>query len=171
MKVLFVSDSHGLTAELEQLVEKHRDEIDFFIHCGDSELDPDHPALQNYVVVGGNCDFDERFSEDIVKKVGNKTIFITHGHKYSVKSSLMRLAYKAREANADIACFGHSHILGAEMVQGILFINPGSIRLPRGRKEKTYVIVEIVEAGYEFQVYDLNSGEMKELTQHFSLPI
>ena len=109
MKVLFVSDSHGLTAELEMLVEKHQDEVELFIHCGDSELDPDHPALQNYVVVGGNCDFDDRFSEDIVKKIGNKTIFITHGHKYSVKSSLMKLAYKAREANADIACFGHSH--------------------------------------------------------------
>ena len=170
MKVLFVSDSHGLTAELEILVEKHQGEVEFFIHCGDSELSPDHPALQNYVVVGGNCDFDDRFSEDIVKKIGNKTIFITHGHKYSVKSSLMKLAYKAREANADIACFGHSHFLGAEMEQGILFINPGSIRLPRGRKEKTYVIVEIVEAGYELRVYDLNSGEMKELTQHFSLP-
>ena len=57
------------------------------------------------------------------------------------------------------------------MAQGILFINPGSIRLPRGRKEKTYVIVEIVEEGYELHVYDLNSGEIKELTQHFSLPI
>jgi uncharacterized protein len=170
MKVLFVSDSHGLTAELEILVEKHQGEVELFIHCGDSELAPDHPALQNYVVVGGNCDFDDRFSEDIVKKIGNKTIFITHGHKYSVKSSLMKLAYKAREANADIACFGHSHFLGAEMAQGILFINPGSIRLPCGRKEKTYVIVEIVEAGYELRVYDLNSGEMKELTQHFSLP-
>ena len=170
MKVLFVSDSHGLTAELEMLVEKHQDEVDLFIHCGDCELAPDHPALQNYVVVGGNCDFDDRFSEDIVEKIGNKTIFITHGHKYSVKSSLMKLAYKAREANADIACFGHSHFLGAEMAQGIFFINPGSIRLPRGRKEKTYVIIEIVEAGYDLRVYDLNSGEMKELTQHFSLP-
>jgi uncharacterized protein len=171
MKVLFVSDSHGLTAELEMLVEKHQDEVDLFIHCGDSELDPGHPALKNYVAVSGNCDFDDGFSEDIVRKIGNKTIYITHGHKYSVKSGLMRLSYKAREANADIACFGHSHILGAEMAQGILFINPGSIRLPRGRKEKTYVIVEIVEAGYKVHVYDLNTGELKELTRHFPLSI
>jgi putative phosphoesterase len=171
MKVLFVSDSHGLTAELEKLVEKHQEDVDLFIHCGDSELDPDHPALKNYVVVSGNCDFDDRFSEDIVKKIGNQTIFITHGHKYSVKSDLMRLAYKARETSADIACFGHSHVLGAEMVQGILFINPGSIKLPRGRTEKTYVIVEIIEEGYELHVFDLYSGELKELAQHFSLPI
>ena len=45
MKVLFVSDSHGLTAELEKLVENHQDEVDLFIHCGDSELDPDDPAI------------------------------------------------------------------------------------------------------------------------------
>lgn len=169
MKVLFVSDSHGLTTELEKLVEKHQNEVDLFIHCGDSELDPDHPALKNYVVVGGNCDFDERYSEDIVKKIGNKTIFITHGHKYSVKSSLIRLAYKAKEVDADIVCFGHSHYLGAEMHQEILFINPGSIRLPRGRMERTYVIVEIVEDGYQLQVYDIDKGELQDLAQRFSL--
>ena len=45
MKVLFVSDSHGLTAELEILVEKHQDEVDLFIHCGDSELAPDRSCF------------------------------------------------------------------------------------------------------------------------------
>lgn len=167
MKVLFVSDSHGLTKELEKIVEKHQNEVQVFIHCGDSELAPDHPALENYVVVGGNCDFDEQFSGDIVKKVGDKTIFITHGHKYSVKSNLMKIAYKAREVDADIVCFGHSHYLGAEMDRGILFINPGSIRLPRGRMEKTYVIVDITEEGYQLHVFDVNKGELKELAQTF----
>ena len=39
MKVLIVSDSHGLTTELEKLMENYQDEVDLFIHCGDSELD------------------------------------------------------------------------------------------------------------------------------------
>ena len=168
MKVLFVSDSHGLTTELEKIVEKHQNDVQLFFHCGDSELTSDHPALKDFIVVGGNCDFDERFSEDIVHKIGDKTLFITHGHKYSVKSSLMKMAYKAREIGAEIVCFGHSHYLGAEMDRGILFINPGSIRLPRGRLEKTYVILDIGEKAYQLHVYDLNKGELPELAQVFS---
>ena len=89
MKVLIVSDSHGLTAELEKLMENYRDEVDFFIHCGDSELEADDRAIHSFVAVRGNCDFDERFPEEIVKKIGDRTLFITHGHRYSVKSNLM----------------------------------------------------------------------------------
>ncbi|MCQ6273483.1 metallophosphoesterase [Bacillus sp. V3B] len=169
MKVLIVSDSHGLTKELEKLIEKHHGEVDTFIHCGDSELDPDDPALKNFIIVRGNCDFDERFPEDRIKTIGNRTILITHGHRYSVKSSLMKLSYKAKEVLADIACFGHSHQLGAEMVHGTLFINPGSIRLPRGRREKTYVILAISEESYQLKVYDIDKGEISELSQVFSL--
>ena len=53
MKVLIVSDSHGLTEELEKLIEKHQGEVEFFIHCGDSELEPDDPAIKNYVALSG----------------------------------------------------------------------------------------------------------------------
>ena len=69
-------------------------------------------------------------------KIGDRTLFITHGHRHSVKSNLMVLSYRAKEVGADIACFGHSHQLGAEMVNGTLFINPGSIRLPTWKKRK-----------------------------------
>lgn len=169
MKVLLVSDSHGLTSELETLMEKHQHDVDLFIHCGDSELETNHPALKNYVTVKGNCDFGQPFPEEVIKKMGNHPIFITHGHHYSVKSNLMRLSYKAEEVSADIVCFGHSHQLGAEMIQGTLFINPGSIRLPRGRLEKTYVILEILDNKYRVKVYEIEKGELPYLTQDFPL--
>ena len=59
-------------------------------------------------------------------------------------------------------------ILGAEMIDGILFINPGSIRYPRGRKERTYVILEITEDSYVLKVYDTVKGEIIDLAQNFS---
>ncbi|OQP19103.1 YfcE family phosphodiesterase, partial [Geobacillus zalihae] len=34
MKAVIVSDSHGLTAELAEIVNRHRHEADLFIHCG-----------------------------------------------------------------------------------------------------------------------------------------
>jgi uncharacterized protein len=165
MKVLIVSDSHGLTTELEKIIEKHENEVDLFIHCGDSELEADERAINNFITVRGNCDFDERFPEDTIKKLAGRTLFITHGHHYSVKSNLMRLSHRAKEVSADIACFGHSHQLGVEMVEDILFINPGSIRLPRGRRERTYVVLEILEKAYYLKVYDIDKGEIIELAQ------
>lgn len=170
MRVLIVSDSHGLTKELDHLIEKHKD-VDYFIHCGDSELEPDSPSIQSFLTVRGNCDFNERFPEELVKEIGDRTLFVTHGHLFSVKSSLQRLSYRAKELSADIVCFGHSHFLGVEMIEETLFINPGSIRLPRGRMERTYVILEILEGSYQFDVYEIELGKIQELSQNFPLSI
>jgi uncharacterized protein len=167
MKVLIVSDSHGLTSELEKLTMKHNGEVDLFIHCGDSELEANHPAIKNFIIVRGNCDIDTRIPEENLKDFGGHKIFITHGHRYSVKNSLMKLSYRASEVSADIVCFGHSHQLGAEMVKSTLFINPGSIRLPRGRVERTYVILEINDGTYGLKVFDYDKGEITQLEQTF----
>jgi putative phosphoesterase len=169
MKVLIVSDSHGLTVELEKIKERHKEEAELFIHCGDSELEADHPAMMDYVTVRGNCDADQRIPNETVEEVNSRRILVTHGHLYSVKTDLMKLSYKAREASADIVCFGHTHYLGAEMVYDTLFINPGSIRLPIGRRERTYVIVEIVEHAYNIKVYDYDKGELSDLERTFLL--
>lgn len=166
-KVLVISDSHGLTNELIRIKEKHKDEVDLLLHCGDSELSAIDPALDGFIVVRGNCDFDEKFPEDSVQTVGDTNIMITHGHRYQVKSTLTSLSYRAQELDAKIVCFGHSHILGAEMLNGILFLNPGSIRLPRQRKEKTYCIIELIDDKIILYVYDINLGLLTELNHEF----
>ncbi|MFB6467942.1 metallophosphoesterase family protein [Cytobacillus sp. Hz8] len=168
-KILIVSDSHGLTNELKQIKSKHQDEVDIMIHCGDSELNADNPIVNDFLMVRGNCDYDTNFPYDLVENYGGSNIFVTHGHRYSVKSSLMNLMYRAIELDAKIVCFGHSHILGAEMLKGILFLNPGSICLPRGRRERTYIILAVKENAYDIQVFDFDQGELQELRQTFSL--
>lgn len=168
-KVLIVSDSHGFTKELEVLRERHFQEVDLMIHCGDSQLMPDDKAIAGYLTVMGNCDFGGYPLETIAEVSGRK-IFVTHGHRYSVKTSLMSLKYKAEEVKADIVCFGHSHILGAEVVGGKLFLNPGSIRLPRERLEKTYMILELNDEKIKLSVFELNGHELKNLEREFVLP-
>ncbi|MED4203150.1 metallophosphoesterase family protein [Neobacillus mesonae] len=167
-KVLIVSDSHGLTKELEFIRERHLQEVDLMIHCGDSQLMPDNKAITGYFTVAGNCDFGS-FPEELISDVAGKKFFITHGHRYSVKSSLMPLKYKAQEVSADIVCFGHSHVLGAEVVDGTLFVNPGSIRLPRGRSEKTYVILDLLDNRIKMSVYESNGREIAGLASDFTL--
>lgn len=167
-KVLVVSDSHGMTKELEVIRERHQQEVDLMIHCGDSQLEPDHQALAGYFTVGGNCDWSG-FPDELVKDIGGRKFFITHGHHYSVKTSLMSIKYKAEEAGADIVCFGHSHVLGAEVVEGRLYLNPGSIRMPRERLEKTYVILDLQQERVTMTVYELSGREISGLSRQFLL--
>jgi uncharacterized protein len=92
--------------------------------------------------VRGNCDRDTRFPASVVVEVQGKTVLAVHGHEHSVKHSLMGLYYYAQECEADVVLFGHSHLYGAEMKDGILFLNPGSTMQPRGGKVATYAVVE-----------------------------
>lgn len=169
MKVLIVSDSHGMVSELGELKKRHKDEVDLFLHCGDSELPATETVIEGFVTVQGNCDFEEKYPTEFIQQANGKNIFITHGHLYGVKSSVQRLLYRAKEVGADIVCFGHSHYLGMEMIEDVLFINPGSLRLPRGRMEKTYVILTIEKDKLITEVYDYSVGQLSELTLEYPL--
>jgi uncharacterized protein len=142
MKALIVSDSHGSAAELAMLKEKYANEVDILFHCGDSELSSLDLAVQGYGIVKGNCDFGVDFPNDITKDVKGTRFYITHGHLYGINTSLQRILYRAKEVEANIVCFGHSHVRGAEIIDDILFLNPGSVLLPRLYKEKTYALLE-----------------------------
>ncbi|WP_026693736.1 metallophosphoesterase [Peribacillus kribbensis] len=168
MKALIMSDSHGLEDEVILLKERHQD-ADLFIHCGDSELDFGHEALKSLEYVKGNCDFDSRFPEVISHKFGDYQFLITHGHLFNVKMTLMNLQYKAEEEEADIICFGHSHIAGSELIDGRLFINPGSIRLPKGIREKTYVLLEAENRDVSVSFYTLEGKPLETLSQTYHL--
>lgn len=167
MKVLIISDSHGQTDVLHHVKERHLSEVDTIIHCGDSELKKDDSALKHMIVVRGNCDVETSFKNDHIEELDDITFFVTHGHLYSVKSTLMKLKYKAEEMDANVVCFGHSHIAGAEMVDGILFINPGSISLPKMRKEKTYAILNIAKGQANVDFYDENGDLLTNMSTAF----
>jgi uncharacterized protein len=166
MKIVIMSDTHS-DRDIIGKVTSYYPEADYYIHCGDSELAANDVALQNVHKVGGNCDHDAAYEDDVLLAVGEKNLYITHGHLYNVKSSLMTLAYRAEEVGADIVCFGHSHVLGVEKLNSTLFINPGSLKLPRGRKEKTFVVLEMIGETYVVKCLDENNNLMDEF--HYSI--
>ena len=139
MKIVVMSDSHGDTETVEAVSSLSANAT---FHCGDSELSFDHPSLHIMHKVRGNCDFDSRFPSSVIVEVEGKRVLAVHGHEHNVKESMMGLYYYAKESRADIVLFGHSHLFGAEMKDGILFLNPGSTMQPRGGKEATYAVVE-----------------------------
>ncbi|MBD1381164.1 metallophosphoesterase family protein [Metabacillus arenae] len=169
MKALIMSDSHGLTEEVQLIKERHQGEVDAVFHCGDSELPLCEPTLEKIHIVMGNCDYDQKLPEEIIVDIKGVRFFVTHGHLHNVKSTLMNVKYRAEETNAQVVCFGHSHIAGVDYIDGILFLNPGSIHLPRVRREKTYAILEIEENKATVQFFEDSGKQVNELTHHFSL--
>lgn len=160
-KILVMSDSHGLTRRVETIANRH--EVDVQIHCGDSELGEDANELTGLVVVKGNCDWIGDFPEEKIIEIDGRRIYITHGHLYGVKSSLMQLQYRALEVEADIALFGHSHIAYCEQIDNQLFVNPGSIRQPRNWPVPSYCIISWQERSeVSVMFYDIEGNEITD---------
>ncbi len=160
MKMLIVSDNHGWDSILLELKRRYEGKVDVLIHCGDSELDAENPAVEGFAMVRGNCDLEDKYPNDLLESAEDCRVFITHGHRYNVKMALTNLAMKAKEMGADFVFFGHSHTAGVEMVDGVLYLNPGSISLPRGRSEKTYAIVEVTKSNITARFFDEKHQEV-----------
>lgn len=164
MKVCIVSDSHGMTERMEQVIRRHPD-IDLLIHAGDHANDAKTVQDLTVKTVCGNCDHpDSAVSEELFGLHGIR-LLVTHGHKYRVKESLLPLLYRAKEAEAEIVVFGHSHVPVIVEEEGILLLNPGSLSYPRGGFQvPSYSILEMEpsEAGVQVSIqhYDLNGVPM-----------
>ena len=129
MKTFVVlSDSHGRKKNVEKLLPLFA-ENDYVVHLGDGSSDMrdffrDNP--DKTYVMKGNCDFSYGL-EEIVIEAENVRIFCCHGHKYGVKSTLARLAARAKELDCSVALYGHTHRADITQQDGVLLVNPGSV--------------------------------------------
>lgn len=167
MKYLVVSDNHGDRECLVTIYHQFKDQVDYFIHCGDSELPGDDELWQVFQVVQGNCDYDERYQKEQVIETPSDRIFVTHGHRYQVNYSLTTLGMKAQEVAASIVLFGHTHRLGCEMMCSRLFLNPGSISQPRGLPIKSFAVISSTPETFDIQYYDRTCQPVEDLQFSF----
>ncbi|MBB6448314.1 hypothetical protein HNR44_000263 [Geomicrobium halophilum] len=160
MKWLVVSDTHGDREGLKMLRERHDGDVSAIFHCGDSELASDDPLLQSLYVVTGNTDLRGEFPEEEEIQWGGVRIWMTHGHLYQVKSTNQVLQDKATEKNAQLVLHGHSHFAGAYEKDGIIYVNPGSLTLPKRPKQATYAIITVMDEQIQaVRFYEKESGE------------
>ena len=139
MKLLVCSDSHRTLTYMRRAV--LAEQPDLFIHLGDHEDDaqqlsrefPTLPLLQ----VCGNCDAGWS-DEQRTATLGGAVFFLTHGHRYGVKYSLLRAELAAREAGANVLLFGHTHIPLCDWHNGLWIVNPGAC----GGRTPTYAVIE-----------------------------
>ncbi len=177
MKIMFISDIHGSIKFLNKAISRFIEEdADKLVILGDitegSYAQPDYfynpvevvQLLNEYkdkiIAVRGNCDreADQRLFEFSILsnyeeiQLGDRKIFATHGHNYS-KSNMPKLN------KGDIFIHGHLHTPIAEVNNGIYYLNPGSISLPRDNSKNSYGILD----NNKFIIKDLDGGFVKEL--------
>lgn len=153
MRILVVSDVHGRVDRLYEAIEQQPTARDV-IFLGDglrqAEDAQDRYPDRTFYLVPGNCDFGSTRIPVRQETFGGKRFYFTHGHRHDVKYTLYRLEMAAREAGADIALFGHTHVPCEEYVDGLYLFNPGSLGY-----EGTYGYVDIVGGGIRTAVVHL----------------
>ena len=131
MRILVVSDTHRKHDNLDIAIERVMP--DRIYHLGDGEGCEDYieaVAECPLEIVRGNCDgCGSDYEDDMLVNIGGVSIFVTHGHRYGVKSGLDTLASAAAAKGAQVACFGHTHKPFCEYRDGVLLINPGTCTL------------------------------------------
>ena len=144
MKLLVLSDSHGDLAGMRLALRRERP--DQVLHLGDHALDA-YTLAQEFsttaiAYVRGNCDGPfPACADTYLRKVAGVQIFAAHGHRYGVKSGLLRFYLAARENGAALALFGHTHLPYCRWEGGVLLVNPGAL------KNREYAVVEIEGSG------------------------
>ena len=162
MKWMIASDLHGSAYYCRKMLEAfEREGADRLFLLGDllyhgprNDLPREYapkeviPLLngkkEKLLCVRGNCDAEVDqmvlefpvLADYAVLPVGRRLIYATHGHIYHVKN-LPPLAL------GDVLLHGHTHVPAwTEFGQGNLYLNPGSVSIPKEDSPHSYMTLE-----------------------------
>lgn len=132
MKILVLSDSHSGLSFMRECIKQLKP--DAIVHLGDYFDDGQTIAEENpyirFYQVPGNCDMYRcpPFAHEIlIMPVCGVMLYMTHGHRHYVKSTITRLLQDARASKAAAVLYGHTHIPECHMEEdGLWVLNPGS---------------------------------------------
>ena len=122
-----LSDTHGYRQGIDEL-NGILAESDYIIHLGDTSSDGNYIRSrypEKTILLNGNCDLIKLGDDERVIQIEGVKIFACHGHLYSVKSTLLRLARRAKELDCKIALYGHTHSAREDESEGVTLLNPG----------------------------------------------
>lgn len=161
MKLMFASDIHGSAVCCEELLERFEAEKpeklillgDILYHGPRNDLPEGYAPKKvismlnsmkkHLLCVRGNCEaeVDQMVLEFPVMAdymtmwLEGKMLFATHGHLYDLE----KLPFLNE---GDIVISGHTHIYRKEEKNGVLYLNTGSVSLPKNGNPKSYIIYE-----------------------------
>lgn len=154
MKYLVISDIHGnsyYANKIDGIVDNEKP--DKIIILGDLYYDytnnyPTRDDISNklnkykniILCTRGNCDnktdeevSDFNFFDYFRLNIGNKIFFFTHGHLYNMNNL---------PKDIDVIVYGHLHSSFIIKKDDVIIANPGSISVPRGNSDNSYMIID-----------------------------
>ena len=158
MKILFLSDIHGVPSTLEQALATAAPlGYDRIVLLGDllyhgprngvpSFYDPEKVAAilnglkDKIVAVRGNCDAEvdqlmfefPMMSDYSILDAGTETFFLTHGHLWTERI-LPPIGI------GTVLAHGHTHVPELKKLEcGLTIFNPGSVSLPKGGSARSF---------------------------------
>ncbi len=161
MKLMFVSDIHGSAYYTQRIVDIYREEkADKMILLGDILYHgPRNDLPEGYeprkvaellnamskeiLCVRGNCDSEVDqmvldfpiMADYMIMYLNGRMVFVTHGHIYN-NDILPKLK------DGDVLIHGHTHEKVMKDMGSHIFINPGSVSLPKDDDVHSYMIYE-----------------------------
>ena len=126
--IVVISDSHNMLPRDDEFWQI-MDEADYIFHLGDGIKDIETLKTiykDKFIYVLGNCDTfgGEPFK---IVKIEDISFLLTHGHHFSVKSSLDDLAFECNYHHVQYGLYGHTHRAQVDEIDGVTLLNPGSI--------------------------------------------
>ncbi len=131
MRLIILADTHNnypLAIRAIDAIGK----ADRIIHLGDTLVDAGFIEIalsRELIKVPGNCDADAALPRELLQVFDQQRFLITHGDRYLVKTGLGRLAQKAAKEQVQVVLYGHTHLPAITERDGILYINPGSLKV------------------------------------------
>ena len=161
MKILICSDIHGdaesLSALLKRFEEEKADKLlilgDVLYHGPRNDLPVGYApkgvisllnSIANEIIcVRGNCDTEVDqmvlefpiLADYAILTEKDKMIFATHGHRFNEKT-LPPLR------KGDILLNGHTHVCACREHEDYIYMNPGSVSIPKENTPRAYMILE-----------------------------
>ncbi len=146
----FLSDTHGSVSAVSAALAL-LDEAELLVHVGDVLYHgPRNPLPEEYApneaarllqasraplwVARGNCDadvdtlvLDAPFAPSLLLWWRGLRILVEHGESFGA------FRRRAIRSGVHLAVFGHTHVASVVREEGVIFLNPGSAALPKGR--------------------------------------
>ena len=125
------SDIHG-DVYAKKILQKYVECSDGAFFAGDGISGLNDFAKKPFYAVKGNCDLIGE--EEKIIEIDGVKILLTHGYLYGVKSSYLRLIYRAKELGVNVVIFGHTHLPLIMQEEEVLLLNPGTCSIYGAQK-------------------------------------
>lgn len=161
MKLIIASDIHGSAYYCRMLLDAFEKEKgdrllllgDILYHGPRNDLPRDYAPKEviamlntlkdNILCVRGNCDTEVDqmvldfpiLADYAILSVGDKLIYATHGHKFNEMTP-------PPLSKGDILLCGHTHVPKLTECEGFVYMNPGSVSIPKENSAHSYMVFE-----------------------------